>query len=260
MGENNSRDWRTLPSEYQWRFCTEGYLAHPDGIIKSVDRWVMKNGKKILIKGKELKPYLDEDGYAHVALSIRGRAKRYAVHRLIAQTFIPNPNNLPQVNHKDENPSNNNVDNLEWCTLQYNIRYGTRTVRMAETNSKPVVGVNPKNGEVVVEFPSTQEAGRNGYTAGHICVCCNGGKRKSHKGLLWYYKSDMPIEGELKKTIKHYKGKDKPVQGINPDTGEVVVEFPSASECGRKGYNQGHVSACCRGEEKSHKGLIWRYK
>lgn len=58
------------------------------------------------------------------------------IHRLVAQAFIPNPDNLPCVNHKDENPNNNNVDNLEWCTQKYNCNYGTRVDRIMETKKQ----------------------------------------------------------------------------------------------------------------------------
>lgn len=73
------------------------------------------------------------NGYKQVQLSKNGKGKNHLVHRLVAIAFIPNPNNLPVVNHKDENPSNNNVDNLEWCTQEYNINYGTRNERASES-------------------------------------------------------------------------------------------------------------------------------
>lgn len=79
-----------------------------------------------------IKAHIDKNGYYRVLLSKNNKIKNYLVHRLVAQTFIPNPNNLPQVNHKDENKTNNNVNNLEWCTRSYNCQYGTRTKRIAE--------------------------------------------------------------------------------------------------------------------------------
>ena len=79
-----------------------------------------------------IKAHIDKSGYYRVILSKNNKSKNYLVHRLVAQTFISNPNNLPQVNHKDENKMNNNVDNLEWCTRSYNCQYGTRTKRIAE--------------------------------------------------------------------------------------------------------------------------------
>lgn len=77
-----------------------------------------------------------KSGYKMLDLRLNNQRKRVYVHRLVAQAFIPNPNNLPQVNHKDENKLNNHVDNLEWCTHAYNQRYGTKSVRMRSTRIK----------------------------------------------------------------------------------------------------------------------------
>lgn len=74
-------------------------------------------------------------GYLSVTLCNKGKQKQFLVHRLIAEAFIPNPNNYPQVNHKDENKLNNNIENLEWCTVLYNNCYGTRLKRVGEKNS-----------------------------------------------------------------------------------------------------------------------------
>ena len=79
-----------------------------------------------------------KDGYKAVQLGGREQPQQY-VHRLVAQCFLPNPDNLPCVNHKDENPSNNNVDNLEWCTNEYNLNYGTCRQRASISHSKPIV-------------------------------------------------------------------------------------------------------------------------
>ena len=76
------------------------------------------------------------DGYIRVFLYKNGIRTVLSVHRLVAKIFIENPDNLPQVNHRDENPSNNNVDNLEWCTAKYNLSYGTRIIRIRETAIK----------------------------------------------------------------------------------------------------------------------------
>ena len=78
---------------------------------------------------KILKTHLDKDGYVYVTLCKNNKTHLATIHRLIAEAFIPNPDNLPQINHKDEDKTNNNIDNLEWCTCKYNINYGTRTER-----------------------------------------------------------------------------------------------------------------------------------
>lgn len=83
---------------------------------------------------KLLKPYISHSGYAQYGLMKDGAQRTCRASRLVAAAFIPNPNNYPQVNHKDENKLNNNVDNLEWCTAKYNSNYGTRTLRVANAN------------------------------------------------------------------------------------------------------------------------------
>ena len=114
-------------------------------------------------------------GYKKVTLYKFGVGYKFQVHRLVAKTFIPNPNSLPQVNHKDENPSNNNVENLEWCTPEYNVRYGTGIRRQVEKRSK-VVEQYTLNGEFIADFASTQEAAKIlNIRQSSISNCCNGG-------------------------------------------------------------------------------------
>lgn len=84
--------------------------------------------------GKILRPGLHHSGYLNCVLSVNGNKNTFVIHRLVAQAFIPNPLGLPQVNHKDEDKTNNNVDNLEWCTAKYNVNYGTIKNRVRNTN------------------------------------------------------------------------------------------------------------------------------
>ena len=161
------------------------YQVSNQGRVKSLERKV-DNGHCIrTVPERILKPNKTKKGYQLVNLWKEGKIKRMSVHRLVAKAFLPNPENLPQVNHKDENPSNNHVDNLEWCDARYNINYGSRTERMIEKQSKPVQQFTI-DGSFVREWLSTNEAGRNGFHQGNICDCCNG-NRKQHKGFLWQY-------------------------------------------------------------------------
>lgn len=101
----------------------ELYLVTDDGDVFSCERiaWNGRGyGKR---KAKKLKQGKRSGGYRFVVLTKDGKPKSCAVHRLVAEAFLDNPDNLPEVNHKDENPANNNVSNLEWCTRQYNIEY-----------------------------------------------------------------------------------------------------------------------------------------
>jgi len=107
------------------------------GNVKVLDRIVnsaIKNNNKVKRLGKTLKQY-NKQGYMQVVLTYNKIRKYCNVHRLVAEAFIPNPNNLPQVNHIDENPLNNRVDNLEWCTAKYNCNYGNRNNKIYNKTS-----------------------------------------------------------------------------------------------------------------------------
>ena len=144
--------------------------------------------------GKEriLRPGMDGCGYLQVGLWKNGDRNVFLVHRLVAQSFIPNPDNLPEVNHRDENKENNFVQNLEWCSDKYNTNYGTRNQRVSEKNtngklSKPVLQFT-KDGELVGEWKSMMDVQRNlGYANQHISSCCKG-KLKSAYGFIWKFK------------------------------------------------------------------------
>ena len=149
-------------------------------------------------KEKILSQYESKSGYLYVGLCKDNKMKNFRVHRLVANAFIPNPNNYQCVNHKDENKTNNCVDNLEWCDAKYNINYGTCiNRRVANTNYKAIsrkvaeklsrqVYQYTKDGTLVAIWESTRECGRNGFDHNHVSDCCLG-KRKSHQGYIWSY-------------------------------------------------------------------------
>lgn len=151
--------------------------------------------KKVAI----LKLYKNRFGYMRVILQKDGIVKNYFVHRLVATAFLENPENLPQVNHKDEDKTNNFVGtpennykdgNLEWCDCKYNTNYGTgikrRSYKTSKKLSKPVLQFT-LDGIFIREWESTRECGRNGFHQGHVWSCCVG-KQKQHKGYIWKYK------------------------------------------------------------------------
>ena len=153
------------------------YEVSDQGRVKS-----LKFGKERILKQGRM-----PNGYLLVCLYNNGEKKSCKVHRLVAQTFIPNPDNLPEVNHKDENKENNSVQNLEWCDRKYNQNYGTGIQRMAEKKSKQVLQFT-KSGEFVREWKSAMDVQRTiGYFNNSISNCCNG-KLKSAYGYIWKYK------------------------------------------------------------------------
>lgn len=117
------------------------------GRVKSLSRIAIdRRGIPHYVNERILKQAFDKNGYCLVGLHINGKIKSGKVHRLVASAFIDNPHNLPDVNHKDENKSNNNVDNLEWCTPKYNINYGTCLDRIAKTIVETEVNKGGRNG------------------------------------------------------------------------------------------------------------------
>ena len=135
---------------------------------------------------RTLKPTKDKDGYLQVILYKDGKRKMHRIHRTVAEAFIPNPDNLPQINHRDENPSNNRVDNIEWCDCKYNINYGTRTKKASVKKSKTVYQYTMDR-KFIKEWQSAMEVERElGFYNSYINRCCNG-KRKSAYKYIWKY-------------------------------------------------------------------------
>lgn len=150
----------------------------------------MGNVKNVL-KDRVLKPAIKR-GYYQIGLRNKGTRKFYQLHRLVAQAFIPNNNNLPQVNHIDENKLNNHVANLEWCTASYNNCYGTRLKRVYEKNKsrKDVIFIDLKK-NIIKEFTSIMEASRKtGISPSCIVRSC---KKENYipRKYLWRYKSEV---------------------------------------------------------------------
>lgn len=112
--------------------------------------------------------------------------KSFYIHRLIAETFIPSPKKLPYINHIDENPSNNSVDNLEWCTAVYNNNFGTHNARMAASKSKAVLQFD-MDGIFVKRFSSARDVERmTGYSQANISACCRNEWKQAY-GFKWAY-------------------------------------------------------------------------
>lgn len=164
----------------------EAYSISDDGVIRSLSReCIGDNGFFYTKKEKILKQSDSGKGYRRVCLHQNGVRKSAYVHRLVAEAFIPNPSNLPCVNHKDENKTNNHVSNLEWCTVSYNRNYGTAPVRIIRKLSRKVV--MKKDGEEIATFRSALEAERlTGIENRYIGLCCKG-KKDAAGGYEWEY-------------------------------------------------------------------------
>lgn len=142
-------------------------------------------GIDIYHKGKILKP-INKHGYLSVGLCKEGcKPKHFQVHRLVATAFIPNPNNLPFINHKDENPLNNCVDNLEWCTPKYNVNYGHGIEKMKASKCKPVV--QKFKGTIIGTFPSILKAAEGTNLNFRNISACLCGRQKTCGGFEWAF-------------------------------------------------------------------------
>ena len=160
-------------------------------------------------KPKLLKPCVDGGGYLLVSLYKNRKRKSFKVHRLVAETFLPNPNNLSCINHKIEGDEGKTINmvifnedgtidkertTIEWVTYDDNSNYGNGNKRIikANTNGKLTKKVLQftLDGEFVKEWESTRECKRNGFSQGNIVSCCNG-KLKTYKGFIWRYKKEV---------------------------------------------------------------------
>ena len=165
---------------------------YPNYIIYDNGRVQNKNS------GRFLHPQFFGNGYLRVGLSKNGEQKMFLIHRLVAEAFLDNPGNLPIVNHKDGNPSNNNVTNLEWCSQEYNTNYKTETTRRGPKprldippRQRKLVGQYSVDGELLATYRSITEAAQAiGKPKGqaNICGCVN---HKPHYntayGYVWEY-------------------------------------------------------------------------
>lgn len=224
------------------------YQVSNMGRVRSLDRIVVtKNSKTLNYKSELKKPSKDKDGYLIVVLYKDKERKTCRVHRLVAEHFIPNPNNYPQVNHKDETRDNNNVDNLEWCTAKYNNNYGGHNERLSESKKgwKPSEEQRRKHSESIKgENHPMYGKSRSEET-----------KRKlseTHKGKKHTDETKRKMSEQRKGSKSHNK---KAV--ICLETKEV---FWGAKEVEEKlGINKGKVGECCRGTRKTAGGFHWAY-
>lgn len=178
----------------------------------------------------KIKPQVDKDGYLWVNLTYDGKQHNHKIHRLVAQAFIPNLNNLPQVNHKDEDKTNNKVDNLEWCDGKYNINYGTAMQRAKQSRKE------------------------QGYYWMKQSIATK--KKNNPNNEIWYRIAE----------IKKQNGTNKqptlmiPVLQYTLD-GLFIKEYCSVTDAANAvGCQRGNIRACCKGRQKTAKNYIWKYK
>lgn len=168
------------------------------GRVKSLEREVNNHTGKVLVKEKILRQRSDFKGYMRIDLKDNNGVKHFfGVHRLVAETFIPNPRGKPQVNHIDGCKSNNVAENLEWCTNGENQKHAyrmglNRVTGRAGKKKRSVVQIDRTTGEVIAEYKSIADAGKavGIKSDGNIGECCRG-KKKTVAGYIWKYREEV---------------------------------------------------------------------
>ena len=183
----------------QWRTAVYKGEPYEDYKVSNLGKILSLNYRRTG-KAEVMNPGDDGRGYLQVQLWKNGEYKMCKVHRLVAETFLENPEGKPEINHKIEGDEGKKINmvifnedgsinkeksTIEWVTSKENSNYGTRNERIAKTLSKRVLQFS-LSGELIREWPSIMECGRNGFNQGHVCDCCNG-KRKTAHGFIWMY-------------------------------------------------------------------------
>lgn len=178
------------------------YQVSSNGRIKSLPRKIVrKNGQVAKVKETILKPGTDRYGYSFVVLCKNRTKRTTAIHRLVAAAFIPNPDNLPEIDHIDGNRANNDATNLRWCTRKQNLNYQKAINNKRETmkkvntwfkktgkdnhNAKPVYQYDLE-GNFIKKWDCIHDAQRCGFNHGNIISCCKG-RLKHYKKYIWRY-------------------------------------------------------------------------
>lgn len=237
------------------------YQASNTGFIKSLDKFRLhsKGGVLSLHKGRILSLCINQGGYYKVQLIKNYKVKHFVTHRLVALTFIPNNENKPHINHIDGIKTNNNINNLEWCTPKEN------SIHAVENNLiNPKKGVNNPsskqtcqydlNGNLINIFSCTKEAGKslkiNPRTLSRVCQ----GIRPTYKGFIWRYFDNPPAKIEVDLTNKSFRK----VNRLDLE-GNILKTYKNMQEATLEGFRVNDICGVCRGRQKTHKGYKWQY-
>lgn len=187
-------------------------------------------------KRKFLKLAKNNRGYLFVNLSQNGKIRNHYIHRIVAQTLIPNPNNYPQVNHKDENPRNNHVSNLEWCTAKYNSNYGIRNKKVSEKNKGKKLSEETKNKISKAQIGRKQPMQDKHHT-------------EETKNKI----SEL-LKGKYTRSINPNTKKVRCIE-----TGQIFDSVSDANEFLGKNRRNSNIVMCLKGKNKTAYKLHWEY-
>lgn len=213
--------------------------------LKETDKYEVNNvGNVRNIKtGKELKKHLDKNGYVRYELYYENKRHLEPAHRLVADAFIDNPDNLPQINHKDEIKTNNNVDNLEWCTPSYNNNYGTRPKRLSESLKGRVSGMEGKH--------HSEEAKRK-----------IGDAQLGEKNHMYGKKHSQETLALMREVHTGHLHKPETIEKMSKkvrclETGTVYIGTRDAEV--KTGISHAGISRACNGEYEKAGGFHWEF-
>lgn len=233
------------------------YMVSNMGRVKSLN--YRRTGGEKLLKQSKIK-----FGYLLVGLRKKNEKQKWIlVHRLVALMFIKNPDNLPCINHKDENKTNNRLENLEFCSIAYNNVYGNggkiRKEHIAKLNAKKRKQVYQytTDGKLVDVYSSQSEAGRKtGNNQSNIGACCRG-EITNLKGFIWSY--TQLTDNQISVLIASMK-KNKPVYQYDLNL-QLINIYKNINEAAQlTGFKKGSIGVCCCGHSKTHKKFIWSYE
>ena len=245
----------------EWR-DVDGY----QGLYKVSNKgrlWIIK-------KARLMSEHSDNRNRLSVCLCKNGIVKRYVLARIVATAFIRKPNPDEEINHLDENPLNNCVENLEWCLHKYNCNYGTRIKRIAEKQSIPIIQLT-LSGEFVARHASMQSASRSlGLDAGHICDACNGNREYAY-GYKWRFEDDNMYNIALQNYKEHVRKSkqsrldaftEKALDILQYDLdGNFIAEYPSSRIAAQEtGIARRCILGNCAGNTKTTHGFVFKYK
>ena len=228
--------WKDIPG------LDGAYQVSTFGRVRSVDRIYYKqykdgHGAYTHHKGRILKQRLNEHGYWIVSIVYKCKSMTFLVHRLVAIVFIPNPDNFPEVNHKDENPLNSHVDNLEWCDRLYNIRYGTGIERHMKPRRRKIEQLTKDGQHVAYHLGVREICEATGMNRRSIQRCLhNKPRHNTAYGYKWRFVdvSADEVEFDINHSLAKYERKevDRTVEQLTKD-GQHVAYFPNSVHAAR---------------------------
>lgn len=247
---SKSEIWKSLPG-------VPGVEVSTLGRVRTLDRLESSEERTQFTKGRILKQYNVSDGYLQVNIKVDGKWTMKLVHRLVAQTFLPNPDNLPQINHKNCIRTDNNVENLEWCTPKYNSQYREKYgVSRMEVAGKSVFAINLSTLEVL-HFRSQVEASRE--LGVYVQSINNVIKGRLNQAGGYYFKADdgngIEIDNDKLNGIVARINFTGGVFAVDLNTLEVS-RFESQSEASRElGVDKSNINNVIKGKRNTTGGF-----